>query len=76
MKITCMGCQNYEFEIKILDFELEETLQVSLKCHNCNKRTLIEPLHKGGRSISFYEALNNSSQIPNILSCMQSCSFQ
>ena len=23
MKITCMGCQNYEFEIKISDFELE-----------------------------------------------------
>ena len=47
-----MGCQNYEFEIKISDFELEETLQVSLECPNCNKRTLIEPLHKGGRSIS------------------------
>ena len=27
-----MGCQNYEFEIKISDFELEETLQVSLEC--------------------------------------------
>jgi len=52
MKITCLECQNYEFEIKISDFELEETLQVSLECPNCNKNTLIEPLHKGGRSIS------------------------
>ena len=25
MKITCLECQNYEFEIKISDFELEET---------------------------------------------------
>ena len=55
MKITCMGCQNYEFEIKISDFELEETLQVSLECPNCNKRTLIEPLYKGGRSISLHK---------------------
>ena len=55
MKITCMGCQNYEFEIKISDLELEETLQVSLKCPNCNKRTLIEPLYKGGRSISLHK---------------------
>ena len=52
MKITCMECQNYEFEIKISDFELEETLQVSLKCPNCDKNTLIEPLYKGGRAIS------------------------
>ena len=47
-----MGCQNYEFEIKISDFELEQTGQVSLECPNCNKRTLIEPMYQGGRSVS------------------------
>ena len=50
-----MGCQNYEFEIKISDFELEESLQVSLECPKCNKRTLLEPLYKGGRSISLHK---------------------
>ena len=50
-----MGCQNYEFEIKISDFELEETGQVSLECPNCNKRTLIEPLYQGGRAISLHK---------------------
>ena len=50
-----MGCQNYEFEIKISDLELEETLQVSLECPNCNKRTLLEPLYNGGRSISLHK---------------------
>jgi len=47
-----MECQNYEFEIKISDFELEETGLVSLECPNCNKRTLIEPMYQGGRSVS------------------------
>ena len=55
MKITCMSCQNYEFEIKISDFELEETGQVSLECPNCNKRTLIEPLYQGGRAVSLHK---------------------
>ena len=55
MKITCMGCQNYEFEIKISDFELEQTGQVSLECPNCNKRTLIEPLYQGGRAVSLHK---------------------
>ena len=54
MKITCMGCQNYEFEIKISDLELEETLQVSLKCPNCNKRTFQDLSNPSKRHISIH----------------------
>ena len=66
MKITCMGCQNYEFEIKISDLELEETLQVSLKCPNCNKRTLLEPLYKGeGQFLYIKIKITNRHNIRN-----------
>lgn len=51
MKIVCMNCQRTEFQIEVLDAEIEHAKVISLTCPSCGKSTAIQKRPGGGIEI-------------------------
>ena len=58
MIIKCLNCKQYEFDINISSFEVENTKVVSLKCPECGKATGIEERDGGGVIIAIDKHLD------------------
>ena len=59
MKITCLGCKNYEFEFEINEYEVSQTKVVSLNCPDCGKSTAIQQRVAGGLEIGLDKAISD-----------------
>ena len=59
MKITCMGCKRFEFEIDVSLLEIESTHVVALTCPDCGKSTSIGERPGGGFVISLDKHLES-----------------
>jgi uncharacterized protein YlaI len=60
MKITCMSCQRFEFEIDLSPSELKKTPVVALTCPECGKSTAVQERPGGGIEISLDKHLEKS----------------
>ena len=59
MKISCMNCQKYEFEVDISSAEINSAKVVSLTCPVCGKSTAMQERAGGGIEIALDKHLES-----------------
>ena len=59
MKISCMNCQRYEFEVDISVAEIDLAKVVTLTCPNCGKSTALQERAGGGIEIALDKHLES-----------------
>jgi len=52
MKIMCLSCKGFEFEIDISNAEIKSAPVVALTCPKCGKSTAIQERPRGGIEIT------------------------
>ncbi len=60
MKITCLNCKRFEFEIDISSAEIQSAPVVALTCPECGKSTSIQERPGGGIEIALDKHLEKN----------------
>jgi len=52
MKITCMSCKGFEFEVEVSEMDFQRAPAVALTCPQCGKSTAIQQRPGGGIEVA------------------------